>query len=108
VSSVIISEVLDDISSHWLPTRLVSIAALLGRYSPSPHSLLRLICHVPDLAHYYRLCRAKVVNLTRLYSGFRGTESAPRAPKQEPSRRERAHEAPRAGQDSPASAGTTP
>ena len=45
-------EVSDDISSHWLPTRLVSIAALLRRYSPSPHSLLRLISHVPDLAHY--------------------------------------------------------
>jgi hypothetical protein len=29
----------DDISSHSLPTRLVSAAALLRRYSPSPHPL---------------------------------------------------------------------
>jgi hypothetical protein len=48
-------EVSDEISSHWLPTRLVSIGALLRRYSPSPHSLLRLISHVPDLAHYLAL-----------------------------------------------------
>jgi len=33
----------------FLPTRLVTIAALLRRYSPSPHRLLRLLSHVPDL-----------------------------------------------------------
>jgi hypothetical protein len=44
-----LKEVLDDISSHSLPTRLVRIAALLRRYSPSPHPLLRLLSHVPAL-----------------------------------------------------------
>jgi hypothetical protein len=33
----------------FLPTRLVTIAALLRRYSPSPHPLLRLLSHVPAL-----------------------------------------------------------
>jgi hypothetical protein len=43
-------EVSDDISSNSLPTRLVSVAALLRRYSPSPHPLLRLLSHIPVLA----------------------------------------------------------
>jgi hypothetical protein len=42
-------EVSDYISSHPLLTRLVTIAALLRRYSPSPHPLLRLLSHVPAL-----------------------------------------------------------
>jgi hypothetical protein len=42
-------EVSDDICSHSLPTRLVGVAALLMRYSPSPHPLLRLLSHVPSL-----------------------------------------------------------
>jgi hypothetical protein len=42
-------EVSNNISSHSLPTRLVSVAALLRRYSPSPHPLLRLLSHVPAL-----------------------------------------------------------
>jgi hypothetical protein len=33
----ILQEVSNDISSHSLPTRLASDAALLRRYSPSPH-----------------------------------------------------------------------
>jgi len=45
-----LKEISDDISSHSLPTRLVSVAALLRRYSPSPHPLLRLLSHVPALA----------------------------------------------------------
>jgi hypothetical protein len=35
-------EVSDGISSHSLPMRLVSVAALLRRYSPSPHPHLTL------------------------------------------------------------------
>jgi hypothetical protein len=42
-------EVSDDNSSRSLPTRLVSLAALLIYYSPSPHPLLRLPSHVPAL-----------------------------------------------------------
>jgi hypothetical protein len=45
----ILQEVSDDISSNSLLTRLVSVAALLRRYSPSPHPLLRLLSHVPAL-----------------------------------------------------------
>lgn len=43
------AEVSDDICSHLRLTRLVSIAALLRRYSPSPHPLLRLLTYVPAL-----------------------------------------------------------
>jgi hypothetical protein len=43
-------EVSDDNFAISLPTRLVSVAALLRRYSPSPHPLLRLLSHVPALA----------------------------------------------------------
>jgi hypothetical protein len=43
------TEVSDDNSSHSLPTRLVSVAALLRRYSPSPQPLLRLLSDVPAL-----------------------------------------------------------
>jgi hypothetical protein len=43
-------EVSDAFSSHSLPTRLVSVAALLRRYSPSPYPLLRLLSHVPALS----------------------------------------------------------
>jgi len=40
-------EISDDISSYSFLTRLVSVAALLRCYSPSPHPLLRLLSHVP-------------------------------------------------------------
>jgi hypothetical protein len=40
----------DDTFSFSLRIRLVSIAALLTRYSPSPYPLLRLLSHVPALA----------------------------------------------------------
>jgi len=43
-------EVSDDISSNSLPIQLVNVAALLRRYSPSPHPLLRLLNHVLALA----------------------------------------------------------
>jgi len=64
----------------------VSIAALLRRYIPSPHSLLRLLSHVPTLVTNYILltiqfCCVKFVNSIQLYSG---TKSARREPKQEP------------------------
>jgi hypothetical protein len=36
---------------YSLLMRLVSVAALLKRYSPSPHPLLRLLSHVPALAY---------------------------------------------------------
>jgi hypothetical protein len=63
----------DDTFAIPLRTRLVSIAALLRRYSPSPHPLLRLLSHVPALPpsnssllfSYMR----KLVSFTRLYSG---------------------------------------
>jgi hypothetical protein len=49
-----------------LPTRLVSVAALLRHYSPSPHPLLRLLSHVPTLAYSNQsACRMK---LTTLYN----------------------------------------
>jgi len=44
-------EVSDDNFTISLPTRLVSVAALLKRYSPSPHPLLRLLSHVPALTY---------------------------------------------------------
>ena len=49
-ASFLVLEVSEDICSHSLPTRLVSVAALLRRSSPSPHPLLRLLSHVPDLS----------------------------------------------------------
>jgi hypothetical protein len=57
----IFKEVSDDISSRSLPTRFVSVAALLRRYSPSPHRLLTnhklliiLFCHATLLTlHAY-------------------------------------------------------
>jgi hypothetical protein len=67
------------ISTELLPpfflTRLVTIATLLRRYSPSPHPLLRLLSHVParplPLTNYnlliIRFYHTKVVNSTRLY-----------------------------------------
>jgi len=70
-SREVIEEVSDDISSHSLPTRLVSVAALLRRYSPSPHPLLRLL----RLLSPIRLCRAKLVSFTRLC--FRGPSQLP-------------------------------
>jgi hypothetical protein len=45
----IILVISDDTFAISLRTRLVSIAALLRRYSPSPHPLLRLLSHVPAL-----------------------------------------------------------
>ena len=50
---------------------VVSIAALLRRYLPSPHSLLGLLSHVPALDYYLNhvLCHTRDVNFTRLYSG---------------------------------------
>jgi hypothetical protein len=57
----IFKEVSDNISSRSLPTRFVSVAALLRRYSPSPHRLLTnhklliiLFCHATLLTlHAY-------------------------------------------------------
>jgi hypothetical protein len=65
-------EVSDDISSHSLQTRLVSIAALLSH----------LPAYLPVTNYKYltiRLCYTKIVNSTRLCS--RGAKSAPREPK---------------------------
>jgi hypothetical protein len=66
----------DDISSHSLPTRLVSVAALLRCYSPSltlysgcsVTFLLSLLVTNHNLL-IIRFCRVKVVNPTQLYSG---------------------------------------
>jgi hypothetical protein len=41
--------ILDDTFSILLRTRLVSIAALLKRYSPLPYPLLKLLSHIPAL-----------------------------------------------------------
>jgi hypothetical protein len=79
----IAEEISDDISSHSLPTRLVSVAALLRRYSPSPHPLLRLLSHVPALAssnQSYLPCKSCQLYTTM----FKGSKSAPREPKQDP------------------------
>ena len=55
---------------YYFASNSVSIAALLRRYSPSPHPLLRLLSHVTFLLSLtIRLCHAKVVNFTRLYLG---------------------------------------
>lgn len=85
----ILQEVSDDISSNSLPTRLVSVAALLRRYSPSPHPLLRLLGHVPALPSinqpWFRLlfCTAGR-KLLPLHDYIQRTKSAPMEPKQEP------------------------
>jgi len=63
-------EVSDDISSHSLLTRLVSVAALLGRCHP--RLTLCSSCSVTFLLSLLitnYTCRAKVVNSTRLCSG---------------------------------------
>jgi len=69
-------EVSDDSCSHPLPTRSVSVAPLLRRYSPSPHPRLTLcsgvLSHVTALVFgdesFFILicfCLANVVNSTR-------------------------------------------
>jgi hypothetical protein len=78
LSSETLEEVSDDISSNSLPTRLVSIAALLRLISHFP-------AYLPVTNYRYLtilLCHAKIVNFTRLCS--KGTKSAPREPKQDP------------------------
>src|SRR5882672_4063470 len=40
----------------FLPTRLVTIAALLRRYLPSPHPLLRLLSYVYNLGDLFNTC----------------------------------------------------
>jgi len=81
-SGTLFKEVSNDILSHSLPTRLVSVTAPLRRYSPSPHPLLRLLSHVSALAssnQSYLVCES-----CQLYTAmFRGTKSAPRESKQD-------------------------
>jgi hypothetical protein len=71
------AEVLDDIYLHLLPTRLVSVAALL-RPSHYPRLTLCLGSSVISLSSILlanhnlfttRFCRAKVINSTRPYLG---------------------------------------
>lgn len=57
------AEVSDDTFSILLQMRLVSVAALLRRYSPSPHPLRRLLSHVPALAYYSALLCRKLLPL---------------------------------------------
>ena len=60
----------DDISLNLLYMRLVSVAALLRRYSPSFHPSAQ-VAHSRSTNHdllSIRFCRAKVVNSTRLCS----------------------------------------
>jgi hypothetical protein len=67
-------EVSDDLFSFLFLSRLVSIAALLGHYSPSHHSRLTLCSGRSGtllLSLGSRLCSAKVVNFTRQYLGGR-------------------------------------
>ena len=84
-----IEEVSDDISSHSLLIRLVSIAALLRRYSPSPHPcsgcsvtflLSPLVTNHSLLT--IRFCRIKVINPTRVY--FRVQSRLPGSPNRTP------------------------
>ena len=87
-SREVIEEVSDDISSHSLPTRLVSVAALLRRYSPSPHPLLRLLSHVPSsdqsLFAYYSILPCESCQLyTTVFSG--GPSRLPGNPNTPPS-----------------------
>ena len=63
-------EVSDDNFAISLPTRLVSVAALLRRYLPSPHPLLRLLSHIPALTYSNQSsCRTKLTTLHDLCSG---------------------------------------
>jgi hypothetical protein len=48
-SRVITIVISDDTFSNSLRMQLVSVAALLRRYSPSPHPLLKLLSHVSAL-----------------------------------------------------------
>lgn len=68
----------EDIFWNSFRTRLVSIAALLRRYSPLLHLLLRLLGHVPALL--------SVTNyeLSALYECVQGTKLTPRELKQDP------------------------
>jgi hypothetical protein len=73
---LIISVITDDNFAISLPSRLVTVAALLRRYSPSLHPQLRLLSHVPALASranytslFIRFYSAEIVNSTRLCSG---------------------------------------
>jgi hypothetical protein len=67
------SEVSDDISSHSLRTRSVSVAALLKRYSPSPDYLLRLLSHIPALASSNQIIPA-VRKSSTLYDYVQGDQ----------------------------------
>jgi hypothetical protein len=71
-SSVIIVVISDDSYSLLLLTRIVGTAALLRRYSPSPHPLLRLLSHVPahlPVANYNRpIIRFLPCEICQLYS----------------------------------------
>ena len=74
------------ISSRSLPIRLVSVTALLRRYSPSLHPLLRWLSHVPALPSsgqsYYAYNSVLPCARCQLYTTmFRGPKSAPREPK---------------------------
>ena len=53
--ALLLQEVSDDISSHSPLMRLVSVAALLRHCSPSPHPLLRLHLHKPEIQRPPRL-----------------------------------------------------
>jgi hypothetical protein len=59
----------DDIlqSSFSMRLRLVGITALLGHYLPLPHSLLRLLSHVPALYFSNLLFGCAVQKLSTLY-----------------------------------------
>jgi hypothetical protein len=73
----------------FFPTRLVTMAALFRRCSPSPHPcsgcsvtfLLSLLVDNHNLV-IIRLCRTKVVNFIRLYS--RGLGQLPGSPSRPP------------------------
>ena len=61
---------------HVLAQPLFLFGLRLRRYSPSPHPVLRLLSHVPDLAssnQSYLPCESCQLYTTR----FRGTKSAP-------------------------------
>ena len=60
-------EVSADSFAISLPMRLVSVAALLRRYSPSPHPLLRLLSHVPTLAYNNQSSRRTKLTTLRDY-----------------------------------------
>jgi hypothetical protein len=80
----------DDNFTISLPSRLVTVAALLRCYSPSLHPQLRLLSHVPALASranytslFIRFYSAEIVNSTRLFSG--GQNRPSRDPNRRPS-----------------------